>query len=171
MPIVGSEIEHRYSGGATNTDPNDSIGGVMSTVAGGVIVSDALNNDMDDITSAEATAGITIYHAYYYENTNATLDYIDPHFWIDSQTSSPDTSVAVGMPPEGHNTAVETLPNEETAPASVVFSTPANYAAGLLIVTLVPDDYQGTWVKYIVTAGAGPFLDTYTLAIQGDSNP
>jgi len=67
MPIVEADIDQRLSGGSANTDPNNSTGGAISTVGGGVIVSDADNNDMDDITSTEATNGIVIYHAYFYQ--------------------------------------------------------------------------------------------------------
>lgn len=171
MPIVDTDIEHRYSGGAANTDPDDSIGGDMSTAGGGLIVTNTLNNDMDDITSAEATAGITIYHGYYYLNTHATLSYIDPHFWIDSQSSSADTAVAIAMADEAKNVSIETLADEETPPAVVSFTAPANYAAGLLVTTLDPDDFRGHWVRYLVSPAAAPFLDSYTLAVQGDSNP
>lgn len=171
MPIAPSDIEHRYSGGAANTDPDLSLGGAMSTAPGGEIVDDTLNNDMDDITSAEAAAGITIYHGYYYKNDHSTLTYIGPKMWIESQTSSPDTSVEIAMADEAKNTAIETIADEETAPVGPTFSTPLNYAAGLSIGDLNPGDYRGHWVKYIVDADAAAVVDEYTLAVQGDTNP
>ncbi len=171
MPIAASDINLRLSGGASNTDPNAALGGAMSTVGGGVITSDVLNNDMDDITSAEASAGITIYHCYFYENAHGSLTYIAPRFWIDSQTSSVDTSVEVANAGEAKNTAAETVADEETAPVGEVFTTPANYAAGITLGDLNASDYKGVWVKYIVGSSAAAVLDSYTLGIQGDTNP
>ena len=172
MAIAASDIKLRISGAnASATDPNGSYGGAMSTVSGGIIVTNVLNNDMDDITSAEASSGITIYHNYYYKNEHATLTYISPKFYIDTQTNSGDTSVAMALVTEAKNVATTRLANEETVPATVVFTTPANYAGGIAIGSLDAADYRGIWVKYIVGSSASAVLDAYTLGIQGDSNP
>ena len=58
MAIAASDIKIRLSGGASNTNPNLALGGAMSTASGGIITTNVLNNDMDDITSAEASTGI-----------------------------------------------------------------------------------------------------------------
>lgn len=172
MAIAASDILIRLTGGASNTDPNLSIGGVMSTDGGGIITTDVLNNDMDDITSAEASTGITIYHGYFYENSHGSLTYISPKFYIQSQTSSGDTSVEIAVADEAKNTAIEVLANEETAPGGgVTFSTPANFAAGIALGSLDFGDERGFWAKYIVGSSAAAVLDQYTLGIQGDTNP
>lgn len=172
MAIAASDIKLRISGAsASATDPNGSYGGAMSTVSGGIIVTNVLNNDMDDITSAEASSGITIYHNYYYKNEHATLTYISPKFYIDTQTNSGDTSVAMALVAEAKNVATTRLTNETTAPSGITFSTPANYAGGIAIGSLDSGDYRGIWVKYIVGSSASAVLDAYTLGIQGDSNP
>ena len=134
MAIAASDIKLRISGAnASATDPNGSYGGAMSTVSGGIITTNVLNNDMDDITSAEASTGITIYHNYYYKNEHGTLTYISPKFYIDTQTNSGDTSVAMALVTEAKNVATTRLANETTVPATVSFTTPANYAGGLEI--------------------------------------
>ena len=171
MAIAASDIVLRISGGASNTDANLALGGAMSTVAGGIITTDVLNNDMDDITSAEASSGITIYHGYFYENAHGSLTYIAPKFYISSQTSSGDTSVEVALAGEAKNTAEEVIASETTAPSGEVFSTPANFAAGIATGDLNASDYKGIWVKYIVGSSAAAVLDSYTLGIQGDTNP
>lgn len=171
MAIAASDIDLVISGGASETDPNNALGGAKSTAGGGVIVTDVLNNDMDDITSAEASAGITIYHGYFYENTHGSLTYIAPKFYIASQTSSGDTSVEVAIADEAKNLDIETIANEETAPSGPVFTTPANFAAGIATGDLDASDYRGLWVKYIVGSSAAAVLDSYTLGIQGDTNP
>ena len=171
MAIEESDLIYRLSGGVSNIDPNDSIGGSMSTVAGGIIDTDTVNNDMDDITSTEADAGITIYHGYFYENAHATLTWTSPVFWIESQTSSGDTTVNIAVALEAINTAIEVLADEETAPSGVTFTSPANKAAGIDIDSLDPSDNRGTWIEYIVNGGAVTVLDDYTIEAEGDTQP
>ena len=47
MAIAASDIKLRISGSsASATDPNGSYGGAMSTVSGGIITTNVLNNDI-----------------------------------------------------------------------------------------------------------------------------
>ena len=171
--VASSDIVLNYTGGTGNTDPEQSLGGAI----GGVVDGGASNNDMNDITSTEATDGIIIYRAYMYENTSSTTDddFVDPKVWVSSQpnfNSGVGTDVYIGVSNQDKNIDMEVISDEETAPASVTFTLPtANGADALSIGTLAPDDYRGIWVRYTVTAGqtvAGQ--DMYTLAIQGDSS-
>lgn len=171
MAISESDLIHRISGGASNTDVDAALGGAMSTVAGGIITTDTLNNDMDDITSDEASAGITIYRGFYYENNHGSLTWQSPVFWIESQTSSGDTSVEVAIADEAKNVALETIADEETAPTGPTFSTPANKGAGISIGDLDAGDYRGHWLKYIVGTSAAAALDAYTIKAEGDTDP
>lgn len=171
MPIVEADLNYRLSGGVANVDPNLALGGVMSTAAGGIIITNTLNNDMNDITSTEAAAGITIYHGYFYQNTHATLTWTTPVFWIESQTSSAQTTVEIALTTAAKNTAMEVIVNETTAPTGPTFTTPANKAAGIAIGSLDAGDNRGTWVKYIVNAGATTSLDQYTIKAEGDTLP
>ena len=171
MAIAASDIDMRYSGGIGNTDPDLSIGGAMSTAGGGVIVTNVLNNDMDDITSVEASSGIIIFHGYYYENDHGSLTYIAPKFYIDSQTTSGDTDVAVAVADEAKNVDIETLGSETTVPATVSFTQPANFAGGLALGDLDFGDNRGFWIRYTVGSSAAAILDEYTMGIQGDTNP
>lgn len=167
--IVEADLVHRISGGAGETDVNNALGGAMSTVGGGIIATDVLNNDMDDISSSEASAGITIYHGYYYENNHGSLSWTTPVFWIESQTSSGDTSVEVAIADEAKNVNIEVIANEETAPVGPTFTTPANKGVGISIGTLDFGDNRGHWVKYIVNSSAAAALDAYTLKAEGDT--
>jgi len=171
MPIVASDILMRISGGASETDPNNALGGAMSTVGGGIVVTDVLNNDMDDITSAEASTGIIIYHGYYWENTHGSLTYIAPKMYIDTQTASGDTDLAIAIADEAVNTSIEIIANETTAPSGPVFTAPANFAAGISVGDLDSTDFRGWWARYTVNNSATAILDTMTMGIQGDTNP
>ena len=170
MPIVPSNLDYYYSGGASNTDAEASLGGAKSTVAGGIIVSGQSNNDMDDITGQESEDGIEIYRAFFLQNNHATLTFQTPKLYIESQTSSSTTEVSVGVAPEAKNTAIELLSDEESIP-TVTFMQPANAAAGLSLVDLDSGDYVGWWIKYNVTAGTAAISDSYTTTVQGDTGP
>lgn len=172
MAIAASDIKIRMSGGVSNTDVNLSIGGVMSTDPSGVIVTNILNNDMDDITSAEASTGIIIYHGYFYENAHGSLTYIAPKFYIDVQSLSSDSDISIIVAPEAKNTAIEVVASETTEPTGApTWLLPANFAAGIALGDLNASDYRGFWVKYNLGSSAAAIEDTYTLGIQGDTNP
>lgn len=173
MPILETDLIHRLSGGVANTDPNDSIGGAMSTDPGGVIVSDTDNNDMDDITSTEALNGIVIYHGYFYSNEiiSDSLTWTNPVFWIESQTSSGDTDVSIAIANEAKNLPIEVLANEEVAPVGPSFTSPANKAAGISIGSLDQNDNRGHWVRYNVSPNSGSTVDAYTIKAEGDTLP
>ena len=171
MPIAESDISLRISGGAAETDPNNALGGAMSTDANGKITTDVLNNLMDDISSVEASSGITLYRGLYWDNEHATLQYTDPFMWIDSQTSSGDTSLEMAIADEAKNVAIETIANETTAPVGPTFSAPASKGAGIAVGSLDAGDNRGFWLKYIVNAAAAAILDSMTIAVEGDSLP
>ncbi len=174
MPIIEADIIHRYSGSGEVGNPDLSLGGAINAAnPAGVIVSDTDNNDMDDITSTEAAAGIVIYRGYYYSNevTSATLTWIDPVFWIESITSSGDTDVAIAIADEAKNVAIETIVDEETAPVGPSFNAPLNKAGGLTIGDLDQNDFRGHWVRYNVIRGAVSDTDAYTIRAEGDTLP
>lgn len=173
MPILETDLIHRLSGGLTNTNPDSALGGAMSTDPGGVIVSDTDNNDMDDITSTEALAGIVIYRGYYYSNEiiSSALTWTTPVFWIESQTSSGDTDVSIAIADEAKNIDIETIVNEETAPVGPSFTAPATKATGIAIGDLDQNDNRGHWVRYNVNAASSSTLDTYTIKAEGDTLP
>ena len=50
MAIISTDINYRLSGGAANSDTAASLGGAKSSVAA--------SNYFDDVSSAEASAGI-----------------------------------------------------------------------------------------------------------------
>jgi len=173
MPILESDLIHRYSGAGTTSDPDSSIGGAINLDPAGVIVSDTDNNDMGDITSTEAADGVVIYRGFFYRNeiTSSVLTWTNPVFWIQSQTSSGDTDIDIGIAPELKNLAIEILSDELTAPAGVSFTAPATKATGIAILDLEQDEFRGHWLQYSVNAGASSTTDTYTIRAEGDTLP
>lgn len=164
MPIVSSDIKYKLSGGAANADPLLSIGGAISSV-------DAGSSIFDDVASAEAAAGDTEYRCIYVKNTHATLTYLSAKIWIQTQTPSADTAIAIALGGEGLNGTAETVANENAAPVGETFSAPSSFAGGLTIGDLAPGDSYPVWVRRTVNAAAAVASDSFTLRVQGDTNP
>jgi len=174
LPIVEADLIHRYSGAGSDVDPDASLGGAINAATpAGVIVSDTDNNDMDDITSDEANDGIVIYRGFFYSNeiTSDVLTWTAPVFWVESQTSSGDTDIAIAIADEAKNLAIETIADEETAPVGPSFTAPATKATGIAIGDLDQNDFRGHWLRYNVNAAATSTLDTYTIRAEGDTLP
>jgi len=164
MPIISTDIHYRLSGGAANAAPTLSLGGVKSANARGT-------NIFDDVSSAEAAAGDVEYRCIYVHNNHATLTLQGARIWIQSNTPSPDTSVSIGLGTSAVNGTEQTVVDENTAPAGVSFSAPADFASGLVIGDIPPGQHKAIWERRTVNAAAGVYADSYTLRVQGDTNP
>ncbi len=156
MPIVSSDIKFYHSTG--------KLGGAKTTTQ----VQSGVKHDLfDKFTAAEALAGGTYYTAIFLQNTHATLTAEAVKLYIASQTPSADTLVEIGLAPEGVNSAVQAIVDENTAPTGVTFSTPADLANGIAIPNLAANDYLGVWIKLTLNANTaaaandGFTLDTY----------
>ena len=165
MPIIASDIKYYLSGGGSNSDPAASLGGAQSSVQ-------VTSNDLfDDVSSAEASSGDTEYRCIYVENTHGSLTLIGAKVFIQSQTSSSDTDIAIALGGEGKNGTAETVADEGTAPSGESFSQPASYAAGLSLGDLAPGDSYPVWIRRTVNAAAASANDSWTIRVQGDTNP
>lgn len=163
MPIVSSDIKYRLSGGASNADPLLSIGGAKSSF-------DA-SNYFDDVTSAEAVAGDVEYRCIYVHNNHGTLTMLGTKIWIQTQTPSADTDVAIGLGAAAVNATETAVANEGTAPAGVTFSQPSTFAGGLTIGDIPPGQHKAVWVRRTINAAAAAASDNFTLRTQCDTNP
>ena len=163
MAIVSTDIQYRLSGGASNSDPALSLGGVKSSTAA--------SNYFDDVSSAEASAGDTEYRCVYVHNNHGTLSLIGAKVFVQTNTPSSDTDVAIGLGSSAINGTEQTVADESTAPAGVSFSAPTTFAGGLAIGDLAAGAHKAVWVRRTVNAGAAAYADSFTLRVQGDTNP
>lgn len=163
MPIASTDIDYKLSGGAANSDPALSLGGAKSSVDVTTLTL------FDDVSSAEASAGDTEYRCIYVQNSHATLTLQTAKIFIQANTTGSRISIALAG--EGVNGTAETVANENTAPVGETFSQPADYASGLSLGNLAPGDYFPVWVKRVIPASAAAATDTYTLRVQGETNP
>lgn len=167
MPIIASDIKCFISGGAANTNPNASLGGIISTTE---LTDNSLHNLFAKVGAAEALAGSVKYRGVYIKNTHATLTYEAVLAYISSQTTSPDTSIKIALAGEGAGATMETIANEDTAPVGEVFVTADGVANGLSMGDLGVAVRYGVWIQRTVTAGATAFgSDTTIVATRGET--
>jgi hypothetical protein len=172
VPIAPSDIEFRLSGGTTNTNPLLSLGGAMSTAAGGLMTSGVANNLWDDISGSQTAAGGSEFRAFYVKNANASVDWLSVVYWIDVLTTSADTEFDVALASEAVNVAiVQTLASEASVPTGVTFSRPTSKGTGLSIGTIAHGQFKGLWTKRTWNAGTAAANDSGSYRVEGDSGP
>lgn len=163
MAILSTDIQYRLSGGASNSDPAASLGGAISSTAAGT-------NIFDNVSSAEASAGDTEYRCLYIRNGHATLTMQSAKVWIQSNTPSADTAVAIAIAGEGVNGTAETIANENTAPSGETFVTAVDEANAISIGNIPPGQHIAIWVRRVVNASAAAYNnDGFTLRTKCDT--
>lgn len=120
----------------------------------------------DDVTKAQADAGLTDYRCIYIKNTGTTAttdDKIDIEIWIDQNTSGADV-ISIGLAAEGPSTGAGTsgvdypaiIATESTAPAGVTFTSPTSSAplTKFNLSSAAGTTYaKAIWIKREVPAG------------------
>lgn len=167
MAISSTDIQFRLSGGASNSDPNASLGGVESSTE---ITDATVNNLYDDVSGDESSAGDTEYRCFYVHNAHATLTLQSAKLWIYSNTPDSDTNVQVGLGTAGVNATEQTVADESTAPTGVTFSDAANEAGALAIGDIPAGEFMAIWVKRVVNALAAAYdADQATFRVKGQT--
>lgn len=167
MAIVAGDIKLYLSGGGANSDPNAALGGVISSTE---VVDNTLHNLFDKVTGAEGLAGDTEYRCVYIKNTHGTLTLESAKVWVETNTPSGDSAIAIALGGEGENGTAETIADESTAPSGESFSAPVDYANGLSLGDLDAGNYYPIWVRRTISAAAGAYDDdSVVLGIQGDT--
>ena len=164
---MAATIVLRLTGGAVNTDPDASLGGIMSSEG---VSATALNNIFDDVDPTEAETGDTEYRFIdIYNSGDAAATSVE--IYISSQTSSADTSLELGQDatnnPHVSGADLETLTNESTAPASPVIVFGEHPVGSKLSLSDIPAGQAARiCLKRIVSAAAtNTSNDTATLAV------
>ena len=167
MAITAADLEFYLSGGAGNTNPNASLGGIISTTA---IPNSSDNNLFDDVTGDEADAGDIEYRGIYFKNNHGSLTLQNAVVWFSSNTTSANDTLDMALPGEGLNATIETIANESTAPSGESFSAPASKGAGLSFGNIPFGQRYGLWLRRTVTAGAAAVnANAATISVEGDT--
>lgn len=150
--IVESELEFYFTGGASNSDPDASLGGVVSSNT----LTDASDNNLfDDVTGDEASSGDTEYRCIALQNDNGSITLKNSKLWFTTNTTSGDDTLNIALAATGLNTQPETLSDESTAPSGgESFSAPASKAAGLSVGNVPNGQYYPIFVQRVVSGSA-----------------
>ncbi len=155
MPILPSDIQYFLSGGASNTNPNLSLGGAISTTQ---FLNKAQDNIFADVQGGEAAAGSIKYRCLYVKNNNATLTMQNTVFFVNVNTLSTDDTIRIGIGTSGLNGTEQTIADENTAPIGVSFSAPTTNGSGLSLGNIPPGQTWALWFQRIVS---GPVATVY----------
>lgn len=167
MPIASTDLIRRLSGGGTNTDPNLSLGGAISSTA---MANASLHNLFDQVSSAETSAGDVEYRCIYVLNNHATLTLQNAVAWVSTNTPDANTTIDIGIGAAAAGTAETAVANESTAPTGVTFSAPSTKGTGLTVGNIGPASYKAIWVRRTITAGAAANnSDSAIFRVEGDS--
>lgn len=178
MAIVAADLKFKLSinttPGNTNAqaDPNDSLGGYMSSTE---ITTATDNNLFDDISGAENAALDVEYRGIFVHNDHGTLALQSATVWISGEVSGgADVDIALdgtAASPEnqGGTPQMERVANESTAPSGETFSHPTTQAGGLSLGNLAANTCRGVWLRRTATDSAALAADGVTLSIGGDT--
>ena len=156
---MAAELELRYTGGAVNSDPDTSLGGVASSV---VLAAGPLNNLFDNVTPSEASTGDTEYRALSLHNKgDAVATSIE--LYISTETGSSDSIIAIGK-----DSGTQLIPDESTAPSSpvITFDHPL-IGSKMSISDIAAGSAQRLWFRRTISASAGNYAgDLFELTVQ-----
>lgn len=156
---------------SAQADPNDSIGGFMSSTlwAGG-----SLHDLFDIITGDENTANEAEYRCIFIHNTNGANALQTAKVYLAGEQAG-GANVAIALDGTGPVSATsasaqaERIANENTAPSGETFSSPTTKAGSALSVTLGSGQCIGVWVRRTATNSAAVQGDNVTIRIEGDT--
>jgi hypothetical protein len=146
MAIIAANLAFYLTGGAGNTLPAASLGGVISSTA---FTDNTLQNLFANVTPAEALAGSVKYRALSFKNLAAETAY-GAVLYLSQETSSADTTVAIAY----DSTGTQSVVDENTAPTGLSFSTPLSLAAGIALGDVAASGVARVWFRRTVSPGA-----------------
>lgn len=174
MPVIASDMKWYLSGGSSNTDPNASLGGIISSTE---ITTNTLANLFDNVSSSEAAVGDVEYRCAYLKNTNGSASLTNTKLWIQSNTPSVSTIMAIALDPAGITDgvsppAVVASPlDENNPPPGVDFNLsplPVDEPSAIVIGTMVAGACIAVWFRRTVSAATGAAAhDASTYRVEG----
>jgi hypothetical protein len=148
LVILDTDLQIKYTGGSSNSDPNASLGGAVSSNGP---TDNSLHNLFDEVSGTESLAGDTEYRCVALKNNHGSLTAKSTKIYISADTGS---IFDIALAGEGLNTQPETVANESTAPVGESFSHPTTYAGGLSMGDIPAGQYYAHWARRIIGAAA-----------------
>lgn len=162
-------VQIRLTGGLSNTNPDGSLGGVMSSTQ---LVDAVIQNAFDNITRKEVLISKTEYRALVIFNESTTLPIHGAILFIDEFPAK--TTITIGLDPVGSGDQIttgisQTIATEDTAPSGVTFEDAGEFKVKLALPNLKPLEGITIWIKRITEAGGGQTL-TLGITIKGNDS-
>jgi hypothetical protein len=152
-----ASLAFRLSGGAGNTNPAASLGGVMSTTAA------AANTLFDTVTAGEASVGDIEYRCFFLLNDGDTA-LTNLRLWV-SDTPAQGT-IGLALDGNGKNADAEVESDEGTAPTGEIFEDGATAIGDAIAVPdLAPGERHAVRVRRFI-AGATPGVSLASNALE-----
>ena len=154
MAIPITDIKFLLTGGATNTNPKLSLGGVTNTAAN--VTTGITNNLWDDVSSAEGLAGSTEYRIVAIRNGHASETAFSMTIFM-AESASMFTTFAIGLetgPPQ-------TILSETETPVGITFTSPITASTGLAVGSLASGAEARLCIRRIVSPGAAGALNDF----------
>ena len=146
---MAATLGWRLTGGASNSDPNASLGGARSANS---VSATALNNIFDDVSPAESSAGDTEYRAVDLYNSGDAAA-VGVVLYNSTETSSSGTTLDFGLEASPIDSATS-IASEAAAPAGVTFSHPVT-GSRLTVPDIPASSGARVWVRRVVSTATG----------------
>lgn len=177
MAITATDILFKLSkntgpgNSSAQADPNDSIGGFMSSTA---ITDATLHNLFDIVTGDDNAASDVEYRCFFIFNNHGSLTWESVKVWLFSETAG-GASAAIAIDGTGVVSATsasaqaERVANENTAPSGETFSSPTTKAAGLSVGNIGAGQVIAIWVRRTAANTAAVDTDGVIIRAEGDT--
>jgi len=161
-------LQIQLSGGAGNTDPDASFGGIISGTA---LVDATDENLFDDVRRKELLLQKIEHRGFYVKNTSSTLPVRQGLIFIDQDPNQ--TLITVGLDPagvgNGSTTGVmQTIGSEDTVPSGVTFEDINQYKVRLPLPFLRPLESVGVWIRREAIGSGAKEVITIGLSLTGN---
>jgi hypothetical protein len=154
---MAANITFRLTGGASNSDPDASLGGVGSSQE---VSATPLNNLFDDVDAGEASAGDVEYRAIDLYNGGDQAA-VGVELYISTETPNANTQIDVAL-----DSTTQSIADESTAPTGVTFSHPLT-GSRLSVSDIAVGSTQRVWLRRTVSASAPNLAnDNFQLSVE-----
>lgn len=176
MAIVAADILFKFSvvAAAGDTTAGTAAGSLGDQISTTQLTDATLLNLFDAVSGDENAASTVDYRCFFVHNNHATLTWVAPKVWINSETAG-GASVAIGLDPAGvtakglGSAQAATIANELAAPAGVTFSAPTTKGAGLQLADIPPGSVAAIWVRRTAANSAALDVDGAVFKVEGDT--
>ena len=125
----------------------------------------------EDVTLAQARAGLTEYYCFYVKNNNATKPLEDGHIYIKTETPSPSSHCELAMGSSPISVAEPVIASKTTRP-NAVFSRASEAQPLSFSGNLPAGGFRSVWLSRTIAPNAeGTASDTVEFVVVGDINP